>query len=77
RTGIPASAEDLDDLLEMGLDRDIYVGSGVKAENLGQFTKAAGVIIGSAIRRGGVAGAPLDIKRIRQFVSAWKSIDKG
>ncbi len=32
----------------------------------------AGIIVGSTLRKNGVAGAPLDLKRIKDFVAAWK-----
>ena len=48
----------------------LYVGSGVTPENGRVLTgEGAGVIVGSYLRRGGVAGAPLDSHRIKTFVT--------
>ncbi len=51
----------------------IWIGSGSTPENVGALRKAGfGVIVGSALRRGGRAGAPLDGARIRKFLEAAK-----
>jgi membrane complex biogenesis BtpA family protein len=51
----------------------LYLGSGVSVELLKQLKPGARVIIGSAIRKGGKAGAPLDLPRIKKFKTAFKS----
>lgn len=51
----------------------IWIGSGSNSENIGEIRKLGfGVIVGSDLRKGGVAGAPLDLKRIRAFIAAAK-----
>lgn len=55
----------------------LYVGSGASVESLSELlSEATGVIVGSAIRKGGQAGAPLDQKRIQQFVSEFRRVKK-
>ncbi|MCM2278302.1 MAG: BtpA/SgcQ family protein [Oligoflexia bacterium] len=52
----------------------LFVGSGATAETLRDIRKlGAGVIVSSALRRGGKAGAPLDPRRIREFVKVYRS----
>ncbi len=47
----------------------LYIGSGVNADNLEQVAgHTDGIIVGSALRQGGLAGAPLEAKRIREFL---------
>ncbi|MCC7440981.1 MAG: BtpA/SgcQ family protein [Bdellovibrionales bacterium] len=52
----------------------LYVGSGSTAENLPTVLRwADGVIVGSALRKGGVAGQALDASRLRKFVAAYRA----
>jgi len=49
----------------------LYVGSGATAENISSLMKRAhGVIVSSALRVGGRAGAAIDPARIRRFLKA-------
>ena len=51
----------------------LYVGSGATPGNLAALREhCTGVIVGSALRRGGVAGAPLEPKALKAFVVAMK-----
>jgi membrane complex biogenesis BtpA family protein len=51
----------------------LYVGSGATLKNLSELKRfATGIIVGSALRRGGKAGAPLDPKALRDFAKAFK-----
>jgi membrane complex biogenesis BtpA family protein len=51
-----------------------YVGSGLTAESAIELKGAIdGMIVSSALRKGGQAGAPLDEKRMKEFVKAFKS----
>ena len=55
----------------------LLLGSGVNSQNwAGYQTYAEGVIIGSAIRKGGQAGSPLDAARAKAFVKAFKTKKK-
>jgi len=52
----------------------LYVGSGATCENLAEMKSFAdGVIVGSALRRANQAGAPLDQKRLKEFVKAYRA----
>jgi membrane complex biogenesis BtpA family protein len=56
----------------------LWIGSGSTVDTLAELLRhATGVIVGSAIRRGGKAGAPLDPARVRAFVKAWKKAKGG
>lgn len=50
----------------------LYVGSGTTPQNVSKIRKQAfGVIVGSALRKDGKAGAPLESKRVRAFAEAF------
>lgn len=51
----------------------IWIGSGASPETLPEIRgNRFGVIVGSTLRQGGRAGAPLDPRRIRAFLKGWK-----
>jgi len=51
----------------------LWVGSGVSAENIGMCkTYADGVIVGSSLKKNGYWECPLDEDRLERFVDAWK-----
>jgi uncharacterized protein len=53
----------------------VYVGSGANVESLREFFPAAhGVIVGSSIKRDGVADAPVDAERALRFAGAFRAI---
>lgn len=49
----------------------VYLASGVTVENLAEVRNAYGAIVGSALRRSGRAGDPVDRKLASGFVTAW------
>jgi membrane complex biogenesis BtpA family protein len=52
----------------------LYIGSGLQASEVLRLpSPMTGMIVGSTLRRGGKAGAPLDSARIRTFMKAVKS----
>jgi membrane complex biogenesis BtpA family protein len=52
----------------------VYIGSGATLKNLAELKRyAGGIIVGSALRKGGRAGAPLDTKALKAFVAAFKA----
>jgi predicted TIM-barrel enzyme len=58
----------------------IYLGSGVTADKISEIKRwVDGIIVGSALRKGGLAGAPLDPKNTREFsrVFSRKTTKKG
>lgn len=72
-TGRPADLEDLAQAKEAArsLRVPVYVGSGTTVENAAELAHVAdGFIIGSALRKGGRAGAPLDVSRIKGLLRA-------
>ncbi|MBS1958337.1 MAG: BtpA/SgcQ family protein [Bdellovibrionales bacterium] len=59
------------------IGKPLFAGSGITVETLNEWAKNPkqiphGVIVGSALRKGGKAGAPLDTKRLGDFVRTWK-----
>jgi membrane complex biogenesis BtpA family protein len=55
----------------------LYVGSGANAETIGEIRPYVhGVIVSSALRKGGQAGAPLDAARCREFAKKFKASGK-
>jgi membrane complex biogenesis BtpA family protein len=53
----------------------LWIGSGMTPRSFAELSGVPfdGVIVGSALRRGGKAGAPLEPKRLREFVLAAKA----
>ncbi len=55
----------------------LYLGSGVTRESIQELRPyVEGVIVGSDLRTGGVAGADLDLKRTRDFIRAFDAASK-
>ena len=55
----------------------VFIGSGTTPEGLKALdVKNVRMIVGSALRKGGKAGAPLDVKRCKALVAAWKAYQK-
>jgi membrane complex biogenesis BtpA family protein len=60
----------------------LYIGSGASLEKLKEYYSAGSslvgvcVIVGSALRKGGRAGAPLDAKKVKEFARVFKSLQK-
>jgi uncharacterized protein len=56
------------------LNTPLYVGSGVHSENISKLKPwSDGIIVSSDLRRGGRAGEPLDLKRVKAFIKAWQA----
>ncbi|WP_302080317.1 BtpA/SgcQ family protein [Salinibaculum rarum] len=77
-TGEPANADDLKTVLDRRDDVDasvpVFVGSGVTAENVSALLDIAdGVIVGTALKKGGETTAPVDPDRVEAFVEAARS----
>lgn len=52
----------------------VWLGSGATPENLADFLPLVdGVIVGSYLREGGMAGRPLDPRRVERWVRAWQT----
>ncbi|MFV1958201.1 MAG: BtpA/SgcQ family protein [Planctomycetota bacterium] len=71
RSGLPVDPGALRNLRRALPDAVILVGSGVTRATVGRtLTEADGVIVGTALERGGRTGAPLDARRANAFVEA-------
>ena len=71
-TGYPVETNVLTELREaLPDDAKIWVGSGADPESVSDLLSAAdGIIVGSALQRGGIAGGGCDPDRIQTFVAA-------
>jgi membrane complex biogenesis BtpA family protein len=55
----------------------ILLGSGASLDKLAEIKPwVDGMIVGSALRQGGAAGAPLDAKRVREFAKEFMKLDR-
>jgi len=58
--------------LTQSLSVPLYVGSGANQADLSRIRQlGARIIVSSALRKNGRAGAPLDVKRIKEFLAAY------
>lgn len=71
-TGAAADPARLKSLREQLEDTPLIAGSGVNAENAARFAEADAVIVGTASKRDGDVGAPVDSARLEQIVQAFK-----
>jgi uncharacterized protein len=71
-TGAAPAGERLAEVKRAVPDRPVVVASGLTPENAGGFLEADGYIIGSALERGGVAGNPVELGRVRAMVRSLK-----
>jgi hypothetical protein len=70
-TGEPVAIEDIQALRGAAPEAPLWIGSGLTPANLADLLPLAdGAIVGSSLRREGVAGQPLDSERIRTFIDA-------
>ena len=73
-TGRETSLDDLRRVKAAAPAAPLYAGSGVTAESVGAVLGVAdGVIAGTALKRDGLVGAPVDPARARAFVGAARS----
>jgi hypothetical protein len=55
-------------------DRPLWIGSGVTADNVGDYLGIAdGVIVGTWLKEGGVTTAPLDMQKVETLIRAAKA----
>lgn len=72
-TGRAAAAEKLGTVKRAAGSVPVLVASGVTVDSLGSLTSHAdGVVVGSALRRGGVAGGPVDETLAKTFADAFR-----
>ncbi|MBI2900480.1 MAG: BtpA/SgcQ family protein [Planctomycetes bacterium] len=76
RTGAPPDPERLRLVKRAVPDRPVLAASGLAPENLPLFAEADGFIVGTALKKGGRTGNPVDPRRVREFLRAWKGLEK-
>lgn len=70
-TGRPAEAERIDRARGAAVGAPVLVGSGVTPDNVAALLERSdGAIVGTALERGGVTGAPVDPDRVAALVAA-------
>jgi uncharacterized protein len=70
-TGRLASLDEVRAVKALELGVPVYLGSGVTEANVKEFLAASdGVIVGTALKRGGRTTAPIDPEQARRFVAA-------
>jgi uncharacterized protein len=70
-TGRLASLDEVRAVEALELGVPVYLGSGVTEANVKEFLAASdGVIVGTALKRGGRTTAPIDPEQARRFVAA-------
>jgi uncharacterized protein len=74
-TGWATNVDDLRSVRALELGVPLYVGSGVTEQSLGLYLRESdGIIVGSALKQGGRAEAPLDPERARRFAATARQI---
>ena len=70
-TGSPVCEDRLAETAAAAGDVPVVIGSGTTAESIEQLSRFAdGMIVGTAIKRGGDVDAPVDVERVRKLVEA-------
>ena len=70
-TGAPADVAEAEIVRRAVPDTPVWIGSGVTPATVaGALGIADGVIVGTALKRGGATTAPVDIRRVRRLVEA-------
>lgn len=70
-TGEATSLDDLRRVRQACPDAPLLVGSGARTETAAELLAVAdGLIVGSALKTGGVLSAPVDVERVRAFCEA-------
>ncbi len=73
-TGCAASIEQVRQVKQAAGDGPVYVGSGVTPESIEALWKdgqADGFIVGSSLKRDGLASQPVDVARVKALVTAF------
>ncbi len=73
-TGSATSLADLETVATAVPDRPVFAGSGVSADTVEEtLQRAAGVVVGTAVKDGGHVESRVEAKRAREFVDAARS----
>lgn len=74
-TGRPTHLEDAKRAKVAAGDVPVFVGSGITPETVAEYLAVAdGVIVGTSLKRGGVASEPIDAQRARKLVWAARGV---
>lgn len=74
-TGMPVNGSDLARVRKAAPHAKIYIASGATLDNLESFAEhASGIIVGTALRKSGRAGDPIDAKIAKNFANAFRKI---
>ena len=68
-TGKPTDPQHVRAVKGTAGDTPVFIGSGVSAANVERFDAADGFIVGTAFKRNGDVSEPVDVERVRAFVS--------
>lgn len=72
-TGRRTPPEDLQ-LVKQTVSLPVYVGSGVRIDNVSTYREADGFIVGTVLKENGHLDAPVDVERVRALADAVASI---
>jgi len=76
-TGLAADIQDVERVRRSCPEAQILLGSGVTADNVGEFLQLAdGVIVGTSLKRSGKISNPVDLKRVTELVRAVRTSAK-
>jgi len=75
-TGKPADPENVQ-RAKGASDLPVFVGSGVRIDNLSRYREADGFIVGTALKEDGRLGSPIDVDRVRALADAVASLRSG
>lgn len=74
-TGAPALPGDVDEVAE-ACALPVFVGSGITPDNLVQYARARGYIVGSYVKEGGAWQNPLDPARVAALARAFEELPR-
>ena len=75
-TGRRTSTEDLQ-TVKAATPLPVFVGSGVRIDNVSTYRHADGFIIGSVLKEGGILDAPVSVERVRALAEAIAALRPG
>jgi len=72
-TGRRTDPEDLQ-MVKSAVDLPVFIGSGVRIDNLATYRDADGFIVGTTLKEDGRLGGPIDVERVRALADAVASL---
>lgn len=71
-TGQAVAGEDLEGIRDACPEAPLWIGSGLGLDNISEFRDSIdGALVGSAFQRGGRAGNPVEVQRVRDLSRLW------